>query len=90
MYNIILNFGSSGYSPSPRLGMISFSGKRCFSHGNNEIPIQSSTSSMLQHLAHCLQGKERDILGHVNAAIKGMSFSYGKNFLIRILLENRF
>ena len=74
MYNIILNFESYGYSPSPRLGMILISGNRCFSHGNSEMPVQSSTSSMLQHLAHCLQGKETDIIGHVNAAIKGMSF----------------
>ena len=80
MYSIILNFGSSGCFPSPRLGIISVSGKRCFSHGNNDMPIRSSISSMLQHLAHCLQGKEIDIIGHVNAAIKGMSFSMGRFF----------
>ena len=80
MYSIILNFGSSGCSPSPRLGIISVSGKRCFSHGNNDMPIRSSISSMLQHLAHCLQGKEIDIIGLGDAAIKGMSFSMGRFF----------
>ena len=90
MYRIVLNFGSSGCSPNPRLGIISSSGKRCFSHGNNDMPIKSSISSMLQHLAHCLQGNGTTILGHVNAAIKGMSFSHGKMFLINFLPENRF
>lgn len=90
MYRIVLNFGSSGCSPSPRLGIISVSGKRCFSHGNNDMPINSSISSRLQHLAHCLQGKGITILRDVNAAIKGMSFSYGKNFMVKIFLENGF
>jgi len=90
VYNIILNFGSSGCSPIPRLGIISSSGKRCFSHGNNDMPIRSSISSMLQHLAHCLQGNWTTILWHVNAALKGMSFSNGKIFLVNFLLENGF
>lgn len=87
---MILNLGSSGCVPSPRLGVVCSSGKRCFSHGNREMPLQSSFARRLQHPPHFLHGKLMTIMSLLYAAIKGMSFLYGKLFLVIFFLKNGF